>query len=94
MGRYILTPEIFDILSLQEKGAGGEIQLTDAIQKLNELQRVYAYHFEGTRHDVGEKLGFILTTLQFALNTEELRVPVLHAIKETLANQKLTEVIG
>ncbi|MCZ8519332.1 MULTISPECIES: UTP--glucose-1-phosphate uridylyltransferase GalU [Paenibacillus] len=94
MGRYILTPEIFDILSLQELGAGGEIQLTDAIQKLNELQRVYAYNFEGTRHDVGEKLGFILTTLQFALKSKELRQPVLNAIKETLANHKLIDVIG
>ncbi|AEI45260.1 UTP--glucose-1-phosphate uridylyltransferase GalU [Paenibacillus mucilaginosus] len=94
MGRYILTPEIFDILSLQELGAGGEIQLTDAIQKLNELQRVYAYNFEGTRHDVGEKLGFILTTLQFAMKSKELRQPVLNAIKETLANHKLIDVIG
>ena len=59
MGRYILTPEIFDILENQEMGAGGEIQLTDAIQTLNEKQFVYAYDFEGTRYDVGEKLGFI-----------------------------------
>ncbi|WP_426449105.1 UTP--glucose-1-phosphate uridylyltransferase GalU [Paenibacillus sp. S-38] len=94
MGRYVLTPEIFDILSLQELGAGGEIQLTDAIQKLNELQRVYAYNFEGTRHDVGEKLGFILTTLQFAMKSKDLRQPVLNAIKETLANHKLIDVIG
>lgn len=94
MGRYILSPEIFEILSVQERGAGGEVQLTDAIQKLNEMQQVHAYHFEGTRHDVGEKLGFILTTLQFALRSKELREPVLHAIKETIANQKLTNVIG
>ncbi|MFB6363147.1 UTP--glucose-1-phosphate uridylyltransferase GalU [Paenibacillus elgii] len=94
MGRYILSPEIFEILSVQEQGAGGEVQLTDAIEKLNELQQVYAYHFEGTRHDVGEKLGFILTTLQFALQSRELREPVLHAIKETIANQKLTNAIG
>jgi UTP--glucose-1-phosphate uridylyltransferase len=58
MGRYILTPEIFAYLDEQETGAGGEIQLTDAIQKLNKYQRVFAYDIEGTRYDVGEKLGF------------------------------------
>lgn len=67
MGRYILTPEIFEFLDKQETGAGGEIQLTDAIQKLNELQKVYAYNFEGKRYDVGEKLGFIQTTIEMAL---------------------------
>ncbi|MED7620909.1 UNVERIFIED_CONTAM: UTP--glucose-1-phosphate uridylyltransferase, partial [Bifidobacterium longum subsp. infantis] len=52
---------------------GGEIQLTDAIQKLNEIQRVFAYDFEGKRYDVGEKLGFITTTLEFAMQDKELR---------------------
>jgi UTP--glucose-1-phosphate uridylyltransferase len=84
MGRYILTPQIFDLLSLQEKGAGGEIQLTDAIQKLNQLQNVYAYHFEGIRYDVGEKLGFILTTLDFALRDDELRAPLIKALGELM----------
>lgn len=77
MGRYILTPEIFPLLETQQVGAGGEIQLTDAIQRLNELQSVYAYHFEGKRYDVGEKLGYILTILDFALNNNELREPLL-----------------
>lgn len=72
MGRYVLTPEIFDFLGEQEIGAGGEIQLTDAIQKLNGKQPVYAYNFEGKRYDVGEKLGFILTTIEFALQNDEL----------------------
>lgn len=67
MGRYILTPKIFLFLEKQEAGAGGEIQLTDAIQKLNEIQRVFAYEFEGKRYDVGEKIGFIKTTIEFAL---------------------------
>ncbi|MFC4620439.1 UTP--glucose-1-phosphate uridylyltransferase GalU [Camelliibacillus cellulosilyticus] len=67
MGRYVLTPEIFSLLERQEKGAGDEIQLTDAIQHLNEIQQVYAYDFEGTRYDVGEKLGFITTTISVAL---------------------------
>ena len=77
MGRYILTPEIFEFLETQETGAGGEIQLTDAIQKLNESQKVYAYDFEGTRYDVGEKLGFITTTIEFALQNDEIRGKLL-----------------
>lgn len=60
-------------LEEQQIGAGGEIQLTDAIQKLNEIQRVFAYDFEGKRYDVGEKLGFITTTLEFAMQDKELR---------------------
>src|SRR5699024_10715682 len=71
MGRYILTPEIFSFLDKHEVGAGGEIQLTDAIQALNEVEKVYAYDFEGKRYDVGEKLGFIVTTIEFALRNDE-----------------------
>jgi UTP--glucose-1-phosphate uridylyltransferase len=73
MGRYILTPEIFSFLERQEEGAGGEIQLTDAIQQLNKIQKVFAYDFEGIRYDVGEKLGFVQTTIEFALAHEDLR---------------------
>lgn len=73
MGRYILTPEIFDLLENQETGSGGEIQLTDAIQRLNSIQNVFAYDFEGTRYDVGEKLGFIKTTIEMALSRDDLR---------------------
>jgi len=73
MGRYILTPSIFEILDQQDAGAGGEIQLTDAIARLNQQERVLAYHFLGKRHDVGEKLGFIKTTIEYALQKEELR---------------------
>jgi len=90
MGRYILTPEIFIFLEKQETGAGGEIQLTDAIQKLNEIQRVFAYEFEGKRYDVGEKLGFIETTIEFALQNEELKADVL-AIMERLLNEEVIE---
>ncbi|WP_332695276.1 UTP--glucose-1-phosphate uridylyltransferase GalU [Halalkalibacter lacteus] len=88
MGRYLLTPEIFEYLEKQETGAGGEIQLTDAIQKLNELQSVYAYDFEGERFDVGEKLGFVLTTLKFALQNEELSQPLLREMEELLKKHK------
>lgn len=72
MGRYIFTPEIFRFLERHEIGAGGEIQLTDAIQMLNEIQRVYAYDFEGRRYDVGEQLGFVQTTIEFALQNKEI----------------------
>lgn len=87
MGRYVLTPEIFELLSTQETGAGGEIQLTDAIQKLNELQNVFAYDFEGKRFDVGEMLGFIRTTLEFALQSEEYGIEVKTMMAE-LINEK------
>jgi len=94
IGRYILTPEIFEYLSAQEVGAGGEIQLTDAIRKLNQYQRVYAYQFYGTRYDVGEKLGFILTTLDFAMRNNELRGPLIDAMVEILGREAMSRVIG
>jgi UTP--glucose-1-phosphate uridylyltransferase len=77
IGRYILNPEIFMFLEKQELGAGNEIQLTDAIQKLNKIQRVFAYEFEGNRYDVGEKQGFIETTIEFALQRQDLRDELL-----------------
>jgi UTP--glucose-1-phosphate uridylyltransferase len=88
MGRYVLTPEIFPILEGVEVGSGGEIQLTDAIQKLNEKQQVYAYEFEGKRYDVGEKIGFIQTTIEFALKNPELRDEILEYMTDVLNNQK------
>lgn len=84
MGRYILNPRIFDILGEQGPGAGGEIQLTDAIAGLNQYEAVYAYNFEGTRHDVGEKMGFIQTTIEFALKHKDLRTPLLNYLSATL----------
>jgi UTP--glucose-1-phosphate uridylyltransferase len=86
MGRYILTPEIFMFLDRQEKGAGGEIQLTDAIQRLNEIQRVFAYDFEGTRYDVGEKFGFVKTTIEFALQHEDLHDDMLDYLKNLVSS--------
>jgi len=94
MGRYVLTPEIFDFLEEQEVGAGGEIQLTDAIQKLNNIQPVFAYNFEGKRYDVGEKLGFILTTIEFALQNNELASEVrkmLERIQDESAKSLISE---
>lgn len=70
MGRYILTPDIFDYLEEQNIGAGGEIQLTDAIQRVNEQTSVFAYDFEGDRYDVGDKIGFVKTTMEYAMRSE------------------------
>jgi UTP--glucose-1-phosphate uridylyltransferase len=90
MGRYVLTPEIFTFLESQETGAGGEIQLTDAIQQLNSIQRVFAFDFEGKRYDVGEKIGFVKTTIEFALQHEDLRSDVLDFITEVLKKESVT----
>lgn len=73
MGRYVLTPEIFDYLKTQKEGAGNEIQLTDAIERMNNDNQVYAYDFEGERYDVGEKLGFVKTTIEYALKDDSMR---------------------
>ena len=81
LGRYVLTPEIFDLLENQGAGAGGEIQLTDAICRLIDTQAVYAYDFEGIRYDVGDKFGFIKATIDFALDRPELRDQVLEYVK-------------
>ncbi|MED4941219.1 UTP--glucose-1-phosphate uridylyltransferase GalU [Heyndrickxia coagulans] len=84
IGRYLLTPEIFMFLDKQEKGAGGEIQLTDAIQKLNQIQRVFAYQFEGKRFDVGEKLGFVTSTIDMALQHDEIKDELVQFLEEKL----------
>lgn len=72
MGRYILNPEIFDILEGLPSGRGGEIQLTDGIKKLGRYQEILAYEFEGRRYDVGDKLGFVEATIDYALRKEGL----------------------
>ncbi|MDG5471358.1 UTP--glucose-1-phosphate uridylyltransferase GalU [Jeotgalibacillus sp. ET6] len=91
MGRYVLTPEIFEFLENQEAGAGGEIQLTDAIEKLNQLQAVYAYDFEGDRYDVGEKQGFIKTNIEFALKDPELREETIRFMEEILIKNSINK---
>ncbi|RIO09463.1 UTP--glucose-1-phosphate uridylyltransferase GalU [Mammaliicoccus sciuri] len=77
MGRYVLSPKIFDYLETQTEGSGGEIQLTDAIERLNKDDKVYAYDFEGQRYDVGEKIGFVKTTIEYALKDEEMRDEII-----------------
>lgn len=78
LGRYILSPSIFDILEKQQPGSGDEIQLTDAIAELNKYETVYAYDFIGERYDVGEKMGFIQTTIEFALERGNLKDELLN----------------
>lgn len=82
VGRYILTPEIFEILETQEPGKNGEIQLTDAIRNIMVSQSIYAYEFEGCWYDVGDKLGFLKATITQALEREELREPLMEYLKE------------
>lgn len=89
MGRYIIRPEIFEILETLEAGAGGEIQLTDALRKLSHEQAIMAYQFAGKRYDVGNKLGFIEATIDFALARPDLRTQVLEMLASRVAdNQK------
>ena len=73
LGRYIITPKIFEILENTKPGKGNEIQLTDALETLIKNEAMYAYDFEGRRYDVGDKLGFLQATIEFALKREELR---------------------
>lgn len=73
IGRYLLTPEIFEVLAAQKPGAGNEIQLTDAIDTLNRTQRVFAHEFNGKRFDVGDKFGFMTTSIEYGLKHPEIK---------------------
>lgn len=88
MGRYVLRPEIFEILEKQQPGAGGEIQLTDAIKELNRLQMVVGFEFDGVRHDVGDKFGFIKATLDFALERNDLKQQVIEYLQSVTDKEK------
>ena len=87
LGRYIITPEIFEILEHTEPGRGGEIQLTDALKKLSEREPVYAYEFEGRRYDSGDKQGFLEATVDFALKRPELRDQFLRYLMKTVGRE-------
>ena len=82
LGRYIITPEIFDILEYLPAGKNGEVQLTDALRELANKEAMYAYDFEGTRYDVGDKLGFLKATVDFALKREYLQEDFIKYLKE------------
>ena len=84
LGRYIIKPQIFDILKKTQPGKGGEIQLTDALKVLARQDAVYAYDFEGQRYDVGDKLGFLKATVEFALRREDLGASFRSYLKELI----------
>ena len=84
LGRYIITPEIFGYLEQTKPGAGGEIQLTDALRSLAAEQGMYAYDFEGRRYDVGDRLGFLEATVEFALRREDLKDEFLRYLEQVV----------
>ncbi|EFU74882.1 UTP--glucose-1-phosphate uridylyltransferase GalU [Enterococcus italicus] len=88
IGRYLLRPEIFDILENQAPGAGGEIQLTDAIDTLNQTQRVFAHEFKGKRYDVGDKLGMLEANIEFGLKHPDTKDGLKAYLKELVAKMK------
>lgn len=94
LGRYIVTPTIFEILKETVPGKGGEIQLTDALKTLLSMEAIYAYDFEGRRYDVGDKLGFLKATVEYALKRDELKKPFMKYLlnlKDTDLFKKLSE---
>ena len=87
LGRYIITPKIFEILENTKPGKGGEIQLTDALLKLIEEEAMYAYDFEGRRYDVGDKLGFLQATVEYALRKPDLRDGFIQYLKTIIDSE-------
>ncbi|MDD4599636.1 MAG: UTP--glucose-1-phosphate uridylyltransferase GalU [Negativicutes bacterium] len=84
LGRYIIEPEIFELLETTKPGRGGEIQLTDALRRLAESRSVYAYNFEGRRYDIGDKQGYLEATIEYALKRPELREKFLRYLVKTM----------
>ena len=89
LGRYIITPKIFEILEHTQPGKNGEIQLTDALKELLSIEAMYAYTFKGKRYDVGDKLGFLQATVEFALKRDDLKDEFLEYLKNTINSNKL-----
>ncbi|MDE4541398.1 UTP--glucose-1-phosphate uridylyltransferase GalU [Thermoanaerobacterium sp. R66] len=85
LGRYIISPRIFEILKDVKPGAGGEIQLTDALKVLLEYEAIYAYNFEGKRYDVGDKMGYLKATVEYALKRDDLKDEFRKYLKEIAA---------
>lgn len=90
LGRYIITPEIFEILKDLPEGKNGEIQLTDALKELSKKEAMYAYSFEGRRYDVGDKLGFLEATVDFALKRPELKDGFMQYLRKVCDQSKNT----
>lgn len=91
LGRYIITPRIFDILENTKPGKGGEIQLTDALKTLMHEEAMYAYEFEGRRYDVGDKLGFLEATVEYALRRDDLRDDFVNYLKSLVHNDDFSK---
>ena len=91
VGRYVLSPAIFDLLERTERGAGGEIQLTDAIAALLDAERVDAFRFRGTRFDCGTHIGLVEATIRFALDNEKLNDSVRHLMQRALDEMGVSE---
>lgn len=89
LGRYIITPEIFNYLEDAEPGKGGEIQLTDALKRLMSKEAIYAYDFIGKRYDVGNRLGFVKATVEFALKREDLKDEFIQYLKSIVEDKDL-----
>jgi UTP--glucose-1-phosphate uridylyltransferase len=89
LGRYIINPTIFTLLEHTRPGAGGEIQLTDALKELAKQETMYAYNFEGRRYDVGAKQGFLEATVEFALRRADLREDFLSYLEEIMEREKI-----
>ncbi|WP_326497909.1 UTP--glucose-1-phosphate uridylyltransferase GalU [Clostridium sp. ZS2-4] len=92
LGRYIITPQIFKILDETKPGKSGEIQLTDALRTLIKQEAMYAYDFEGRRYDVGDKLGFLKATVEFALKRQELKEEFMKYLSTLKDNTKFQEL--
>lgn len=91
LGRYIITPTVFEFLETQDAGTGGEIQLTDALRRLSQDEAMYAYDFKGHRYDVGTKTGFIQANIEFALRNDEIKDDMKAYIKAL--NENMDEML-
>ena len=94
LGRYIITPQIFDILDNTIPGKNGEIQLTDALQTLIKQEAMYAYNFEGRRYDVGDRLGFLEATVEYALKREDLKGPFINYLRKLRNNPAYKDIFN
>ena len=94
LGRYIITPRIFKILEHTKPGTGGEIQLTDALKELVSEEAMYSYTFSGKRYDVGDKLGFLQATIEFALKREDLKDDFIKYLRQLMHDQKFKDIMS
>ena len=86
MGRYVITPDVFEILEHTKPGKGGEIQLTDALKVMAHNGNVYAYNFKGKRYDTGNKLGFLKATVEYALRRDDLGPAFKNYLSDVVRN--------